>query len=309
MLRSAIIRGPAVVTFNGATFYSKDDIQCEVDEATFEIMTSLYGVIDDRVSHREARITFTPCGEWETTAIGVLWPYANYLIGQSLFGTDTPLVIVDQTGKRLTFQAAAITKSPDVILSATKTTIGSVTFSCIGKDNTPWATADSFVKVETGISFPASLLDPAKIWTAPWSAAWGSSPFDAIETVDGWNISFQLDASPFEIDSQGIIDYTFGKLTVVAKCKPVGIAESALIAALGIQSTGAIRGRSLQAIANNNDLVFSSSGADSGLTVFKAAPRRSNIVFGATANRLGEVEWVATRKLAAGVMQPLFGFA
>lgn len=311
MLRSAILRGPAVITYNGATFYSKDDIQCMVDEETFEIMTSTYGPVDERQKERKAEITFTPCGEWETTAISVLWPYGTALVGSSIFGSDKTLTINCQDGKQLIFSAAAVTKSPSLILSATKTMIGSVTFTCIGKENTAWSVANSFVAISEGASFPASTLDPAVIWTAPWTAVWGAlgAPWDNIQTVDGWTIDFNLSVTPFEVDKDGIIDYTLDKLDVTAKCKPVAVKESDIVTAMQIQGTSAARGRSLQAVSGGSNLVFSSSGAAAGLTVYSAAPRKAPFLFGSVVNRVGELEFVAARKLSGGVMQPLFAIA
>ena len=312
MLRTAIIRGPAIVQFDGSNLYSKDDITCTIDEESFQILTSVYGPVDERIKERRAEITFTPVGEWETSAIDVLWtPYATMAIGAGIFGTpDKPLVIWTRAGKKITFGAAAVTKMPDIIASATKTLIGSVTFMCIGKEDTYWddgsVSDGSFMKIEAAAFPDAVEIDPLLIVTSPFAAGWGilGAPWDNIDTIDGWTITFNPSLSPFEADTPGIIDYTLASLDVSAKCKPVGVTEQDIITAMGIQGPGAHRGRSLSAIANGNDLVLNGEGV--GLTVYRAAIKRAPLMFGSVANRAGEIEWVATRQLTAGALNPLF---
>lgn len=302
--RTAFVRGPAIVTFNGATFHSKGDIEFELAVETFPIETAIHGKVDDRVRDRVARVRFTPSGEWEN--LGVLWPYASTAIGASIFGgTDLPLVIQGADGRKVTLSAAAVTKMPDIMLSTTRTLVGQVEFTGIGSDTIPWTTADSLV-AEASNAFSDTSFSPASIITQAYTAAWGaSSPWNSFETLEGFTVSFETAFGDVTTDAGGLIDMTLGGIAVTARCQPVGISQAQLIAAIGVQGAGNGRGRSLQTGANN--LVISGTGVV--VTVKKANIRTAPLRYGNTTHRIGEVEFVATREFSAGVAQPLFSVA
>lgn len=302
--RSSILRGPAVVIFGGSTFYTKDDIQLDLSLGTFDVATSQFGKVDERVSSRATKVRFTPAGEWE--ALTVLWPYASSTIGASVFtATDVPLVIQTLDGKRLTFSAAAVTALPDIILSAGQTMIGAVEFTCIGTDATEWTGANSLVAVSSQ-AFSDTGFSSSGIKTQPYSAAWGgSSPWSSFQSMDGFRVSFDLALAPVETDSDGLVDMTLRDLAVRCRCRPMGITEAQLITALKLQDTGNARGRSLN--ANSNSLVITGTGVS--VTLTGAQMKGGGMEFGTTTPRIGEVEFVATRTFSTGVAQPLFALA
>lgn len=299
--RTSILRGPAIVQFNGASFYSRDDIAVEVGLETFAVSTSLHGKVDDRVSDRVAKVKFTPSGEWE--ALGVLWPYATAIIGSSVFGdTDKPLVIHTADGKRIQFSSAAVTGMPSINLSATKQIHGDVEFTCLGKDNESWTATGNLVAV-TSVAFADTGFNPADIITQPYLGAWGvTSPWNTIKTKDGWVVEYDLQLEPVMVDEDGTVDYTFGSLAVKASCTPLGITEQNFFDALRLQGAGNARGRSLQ--ANSTDLVISGTGVS--ITLKSAQLKTGGMAFGPTAERIDKCEWVSTRKFISGVAQPLF---
>jgi hypothetical protein len=299
--RSSILRGPAVVIFGGSTFYSKDDIQLEMSLGTFDVVTSMHGKVDERVSSRVSTIRFTPAGEWE--ALGVLLPYGSYNIGDSVFGaTDVPLVIQTRDGKRLTFSAAAVTKMPDIDLSTGRTLFDQVEFTAIGADNTDWTAATSLITTSS-TAFSDTTFASANIKTQPYTAAWGgSSPWSSFQSMDGFKISFDLALSDVETDSDGLVDKTITNLGVRCRCRPMGITEAQLIAALGLQNTGNSRGRSLN--AGSNSMVISGTGVS--VTLAGAQMKGGGMQFGTQTPRIGEVEFVATRTFSSGVANPLF---
>ncbi len=302
--RSSILRGPAVVTFNGATLYSKGDITLTMELQTFNVDTAIHGKVDERVSDRVTRISFTPDGQFESQS--VIWPYASMSLGASVFGsTDLPLVIKTVEGKTLTFKAAAITKMPSLVLASTKTMLGDIEFTCIGQENTTWTTDSSLVTVASA-AFSDTTFAPSSILTQPYTGAWGaSSPWSSISTMDGWQVDFDLQLEPVVTDADGLVDMTFASLEVSAKCRPLGILETDVINALRIQGVGNARGRSLQ--LNSNDLVITGTGAV--ITVKSAQLKSGPQMFGAGQLRIGELVWVATRKFTAGVASPLFSVA
>lgn len=309
--RTAILRGPAIVQFNSVDFYSQGDIEVEIDEESFEIITSAYGKVDERIANRIAKVRFTPAGEWESLA--TLFPYASTIVGASIFtGTDVPLAIQTLDGRKITFQAAALTKMPDLILSAVKTAFGQVEFTCIGKDNTAWSTASSFVAV-TSVSMPASTFDPAAVKISPWTAAWGvTTPWDGFQSKDGFSVNWDLKFGRLDTDTDGLVDMMFESLAVMVKAQaivsvptPGGITEQNVIDALIIQGAGAVRGKSYQALANNANLVLTATDGRT-FTANKASMKGTGFKFGATTVRQGESAWIATRALSAGVIGPLF---
>jgi hypothetical protein len=306
--RTSIITGPAIVQFGGGTFITKEDIKVTTGFDMFDVATSILGKVDERVKERKAEVTLTPAGEWENLA--VLWPYGAMAFGKSIFdgasfggsAGDRTLIIHTIAGVKLTFQAAAITKMPDIILSATKTLIGPVTFTCINKDNTSWDTADSFVKVESAaLANPNSSFDPANILTQPYLGAW-AAPFDSFSTMGGFAVSFNLKTNPIENDSDGIVDHRLADLSVEAKCQPIGFTEAQLVTALAMQGSGAVRGRSQKSIGT--DLVISGTGVE--VLLSKASMRNGQLDFGAASPRIGEVIFSANRSFTAGVADPLF---
>ena len=296
--------------FNSGTFYSKGDIKVSVDQETFEIMCSVYGSVDERVKDVMVKVSFEPVGEWEF--LSVLWPYGATVVGASVFtGTDKPLVIQSVDGKTYTFSAAAVTKMPTITASAIKTLIGEVEFSCLRTNNTAWTGAKSIVTIASNAFSDVSFI-PTNVLTQAYSLAWGSSPWASFESKDGVVVDFSLSLNPIETDSEGIVDYRFEKLGVTAKLTPLGVTDANIASALIIQGTGAGRGRSLGyagiGAAASADLVI--TGAASGvITVKQAAMKRAGYQFGPVAIRTGELEFVATRAVTAGVLSPLFTVA
>ena len=298
--RSTVITGPAVVTYGGQTFHTKGDIDVGVNRETFEVVTGVHGKIDERNADFEAEISFDPAGEWE--ALNVLFPHGTSDFGASIFGSsDSPLVIKSVDGKTYTFHAAAVTQIPQIRASAVETLIGQVTFGAIRKNNTAWSAADSFLTIASA-TFSDTTMDPSNIITQPYSAAWGSSPWDSFETEDGFTIDFDLSLDDIRTDSDGIIDKRFGGLAVNARCVPLGVTDAQILTAMRMQGSGAARGGSLN--TNSNDLVVSGTGVT--ITVKNAQMKTAGYRYGATVIRNGEVAFVATRGFTAGVADPLF---
>lgn len=303
--RSTILRGPAIVTYNGATFYSKGDITVELGLETFVIDTSAFGKVDERVQDRIARVRFTPDGQFES--LGVLWPYGATSIGSSIFGaSDTPLVIQTiSDGKAITFSAAALTKMPDLELGATKTMLGEIEFTCLGANNEAWTVADNLLAIASN-AFADTSFSVAAILTQAYTGVWGASaPWNSISTSDGWRVAFNLGLTPVTTDADGVVDMTLESLEVTATCVPLGITEAQLAAALKLQGSGATRGRSLASGAS--DLVLTGTGAV--ITVKGAQLKSGPMQFGRGALRVGELGWIATKTFSGGSPLPLFTVA
>jgi hypothetical protein len=305
--RTSILRGPAIVTFNSQSFYSKSDITLELGVETFDIDASAFGKVDERVIERIARVRFTPAGEWE--ALTTLWPYGAATIGASVFtGTDRPLVIQTLDGTTITFSAAAVTRMPNLRLSAKETMIGEVEFTCLGKDNEAWTVANNLVATSSAAFADTNFSIPA-ILTQPYTAAWGiSSPWSSFQTFDGFTVNFDLSLSPLATDADGIVDMMFSRLGVSVQCQPLGITEAQLITALGLQGAGNARGRSLS--AGSNDLVLTGAVTSTAvITINSAQMKMGGMGFGPTTPRIAPVTFVATREFSVGAPVALFTLA
>lgn len=302
--RSTIIRGPAIVGFNSQMFYSKDDIVVSPQVKRFQVESSMYGKVDERLDDISFEISFTPAGEWE--AISTLFPYASADIGASVFGAvDKNLTIQTKAGKLITFYACAVTKMPSLSLSANKTAFGPVTFTAIGANNTAWSSAAKRVAIADQ-AFSDTTFSPTAIKTVPFSAAWGLvAPWSAFVSQDGFNVDFNISLEPVSVDSDGTVDMTLGSVEATCRCVPVGITEAQLMALLSVQGGSVARGISLSSAAN--DLVLTGSGAS--LTLYNAAPVAAGMRFGNKALRAGEVEFVTCRKFTTGAAQACFAIS
>lgn len=301
MQRSAVITGPAKITFNGAVIYSQADITLDVVLETFDIQSSAHGKVDERRSNAYAKLSFVPVGEWESLA--VMFPYANYVVGASVFtDNDIPLVINSADGKSYTFPAAAITQMANVFLGATQTLFEQMEFSMIRADDEDWEDANSLLEIAEA-AFTDTDFTRANVITQPYSASWGStSPWDAIETEAGWKINFNLQLQPISVDRKGIIDWRYQNLEVMATAVPLGPTESDIVTAMKVQGVGAKRGSSLG--NGQNDLVITGTGVS--VTLTQAAIKTAGFRFGPTVIRNGEVGFLATRKFVDGAPVALF---
>jgi hypothetical protein len=302
--RASIIAGPAQVTFNGQTLFSKEDIKVSTKVQTFDVKTAGRPSMK-REDNVQVEITFTPNGVW-APVIALINPYASMVIGTDIFGSaDVPLVIHSVDGFTYTYSAAALTKLPDIYLSGGKTLFGAMTFTALGADNTAPSAANRRVTIASAVAYPSpDGYDPSQIMTQGYSVSWGSgSQWSGLDTEDGSVISFRLSLKPKQIDSAGIIGMRFTDMEVTAKAKPVGgIGAADVLTALNIQGTGAGRGR---ALANSGQpLAISGSGIYAQL--YAAALIETGDTFGGETNRIGTITWMSNTQLVSSVLKPLF---
>lgn len=296
---TTIIAGPALVKFDGATFYSKGDIKLTTEHETFDVEVDRFRKVDVRSKEETIKIAFTPAGEWESLA--VLYPYAATLLGSTI--TSDPNKALDIhtfAGKKLTFHNAALTKMPNIKGSAVETLLGEVEFEAFVKNNTAWSAANSRYTIATEALVDAS-FDPANILTQAYTVGWGAvAPWDAMSTKKGVDVDFSLALEPIETDADGIVSRRLSGLEVSVKCQPMGITEADMLNKLLFQGAGAVRGRSL----SGDDLNVSAAGVY--VRVYGAALKGGPQSFSSKEDRIGELEWMATRTFVAGAPNPLF---
>lgn len=244
--RGSIIRGPAVVTFGGQTFRTKGDVQLRLGVDSFDVESSEYGPIDRRRNNITASLSFEPVGVVTAAVIPVLWPHLSKAAGTSLFGSsDVPCTVAPVGGGlQLVLSAAAITKMPDIIVSATKTSIGQVEITGILANNKEWSAAAARYTASTIVAPTLAAIDTASIPTSPAYVDW-DGVFADLPTAEGVTVSFDLQTNNEETDEDGLVDITLGSVSASASFEPIGFAVDDWLDALGLQGTGVLRGTSL----------------------------------------------------------------
>lgn len=328
--RTGLVVGPAKLVHRGATLFTKDDFEVNTSVDTFNINTSPHGKVDERAIEAKAECSFTPEGRYAAALIGALWsPFANMKIGTSLVGytatingttgaatitavnssTDEPLVISAADGQVHTIIAAAVTKPPDILLSATKTMIGQATISGVRQNGKAWTDADSLYTIGSAdgdTNIADSTFAPSSIRTQPYTAIWtGISGFDtAFESEDGFTVSWDVKTTDMKTDTSGVVDIRLTEIAVMVKCVPIGPTAAQIQAALKYQGSGSARGHSLAGVGAQLQI----TGADSTnyVTIPTASLKTAGYRFGSTALRNREIGFVAARTFSGGAQQPLF---
>lgn len=309
--------GPSLNSYNGAKCYAKDDFGIKLEKKTININTSPFGKVDERVIDVAAEATLTPEGRWSNALIAAWFtPFANMIRGTSLLGigSDLPFVASANDGEVHTIASAAITKLPDIFLSAKKTLLGSMTFKGYRILGSNWTTASSLYTVTTGGSVVDATFAPSKIVVQPYTAVWGSiAGFTTVDTEEGWTISFNIHTKEIETDTAGTLDVRFQGIEIMAKCVPVGPTSANVLQAANIQGLSGTNGMNRGYSLNNDgsggvvaDLVITGADGVTAVTVKAANIKGAGYEFGATKLREGEIGFVATRTFSAGAQQAIF---
>ena len=300
--RTTIIAGPALLQFATQKFWSKGNVEVKIINDRFDIETAHFGKVDKRVSDRKVEVSFEPEGRFTSGIAAVIWPYAATAIGASIYGaSDRALVVWARDGKKITIPNASVTGMPDIRLGVGKTIQGNIKFTGLLKKSTDPSAAGAYYALATA-TYPGDTdFAVADMLTQAYTSVWGSAPWDAFTTQDGWTLSFGLDLQPQMVDSFGTVDMTLKGLTVTAKGRPVGPAETDILAKM-LPASGL--GNSIAAAAETLEI----SGTGVYARVYNAGITDSGFEYGA-GKRLGDTTWQATRTVTAGVADPLFYIA
>lgn len=219
--------------------------------------------------------------------------------GENKLIQQEPLVIHTVHGKKITYHNAAIVQLPQITPGATKTLVGEIIFEAFLRNDMDQEDANA-IFTEEDAAYTDDEFDPADIITQCYAADWGAAPFDDFATKEGWAIDFNPTLEPVTTDCQGVLTRRWTGLAVTAKAIPLGISEAELRARLKIQGSGAQRGRSLA----DEDLNI--TGTDVYIRLYAAALVGGPMNYGSKSDRMGELEWRATRSWSSGVPNPLF---
>lgn len=308
---TSILRGPAIVIFNGVTFWTRDAIKVVTKYDTFAVAVAGLGTVDERVKQIITEITFTPAGEIEGTTpasvFEVLYPHTKCTPGASAMpATDKSVVIWPLNSKeKLTYSSGFVSKMPPLTLSSVKTVLGQVTLTCIGTEQQAWSNAAHLYTLADA-TFTDTSLTLASIVTVPYTAALGalSAPWASIQTKDGWSIDFNVPLTPQEVDDIGIFDWTYGDESgFTVKCKPRGIKVADLHGLMKLQGAGVARGMSI--LDKAQTLVITGGASNPKWTgygcLIKQAPHQYD-----KDDRVQDLEFNSIRTLTSAALNDLF---
>lgn len=239
--RGSTLRGPAYITFGGQTIRTAGDIKVVFGINTFDVPSSEFGTIDKRRNSISISLTFTPVGIVSADMIPVLWPHLALNAGDSLFGaSDDACVISPLNGSgRITLHNCAVTKMPNIVVSATKTSIGECTITSLLANATDWSNAAArFTYAPSFNVDDLGAIDTTAIPTMPARVQWGSaSPWTTILSGEGVDLSFDMATTDEQTDEDGIVDMFVSTITPSATFIPIGATEANWLARLGLQGT------------------------------------------------------------------------
>ena len=312
--RAQLVCGPAKVVRDTGILYTQDDIGINIVQTTIPHRSSAHGHLFETADSATVEASFTPEGRWDSLTRAMLWPYLNFTRGASIFGaTDVPTVFHGVDGGKHTIHASAIGNFPSIHLSSGRSMIGQVTILGVRKTGIPWSTDNGLYKSDdTDAVFADTTFLRELVKVQDYTGVWGNvSGFGAIKTQDGWTIEGNLQLEAIPTDEGGILDYKYVSLEIMAKCSPVEVTMTNLIAGLKVQNTGAARGRRLcQALADVDDLVI--TGTDDAtvvVTLKHAGLKTAGFRFGSSVLREGEIGFVAARPFTNGATTDMMTLA
>lgn len=303
------IHGPAIIVFNGVSYYFKAGLRGAIKRRRARIEVDAFGQIAEVAKDCVVEFTGTPAGAIRAADLAGQMPYLPSNIGQSIFGaTDVPLVVQTiNDGQEITWQRGAISKYAPILLSATQGTIykGEMTFSCLMASSfTP--TSASAWKTIASSAFSDTSFDPSTVRMAQYIASWGGAgPYNAMISEEGFLLTPAIETENISVDNYGIIDMALKSVTGTAQFKPANLTEAQIDALIELQgSTAMLPG---QAIGDGgNNLVIASSMLTATLTMAGAVDY--GLMYATGKLRIGEVAFGAATTFATGVPNPIFTF-
>lgn len=304
--RSTILRGPGSVTHNSVQLFDKDEITLDWGLETFDVPVSAYGNVDTRRSDLTSRLQFTPCGRLTAGILGVLYPHGTPSIGSSLLtASDVATDVHSTAGVKYTLHASALVAMPSLSLSAKSTAFGgNAEIIALIRNNMDRTDTNSlFTRASEAWSGSFDVAD-IKGGAYIGTLSGGDGPY-TIYTSDGWTVDFEMETEPVYVDGIGTVDMLLGDVTVRARCTPINFSPSDVTTEMRLQGADAGIGKSTR---NSMTLTIAATG---GLTVTlqEVSLVEGPMGWGKTRLRMGEIGFVASRKITAGVPAELFSVA
>jgi hypothetical protein len=234
-------------------------------------------------------------------AAGVAIDITTAGTGEHRIIAQESLTVLSSDGSQYVFDVAAVGSMPDITAKSTDTLFGDVSFDLFRGANVPAVTANSLYTLTTGVAFTEAGLDPSQILTQPYVFTWGAAPWVALETVAGFKWNFSLSTEDVLDDTNGLLAKRITNIGCTIKCQPIGVTAQNVMDKLLLQGAGAQRGGRLGGV---DDFIMTGTGVT--VTGKGVGLRSGPQSFGRSTDRIGELEFFATRTFITGVPQPIF---
>jgi hypothetical protein len=312
------ITGPAVVQFNGQTYYFQEGLKGSLKRNVDYIKVDTAGAIAAFMKNFVVEFSGRPAGVLSQAYFESLFPYTRNDHGKSIFGaTDLPLVIwalhpFDTSDlNKVTFQRGAIKKSPTLLFSATKgqAISSDMTFSALMASDFDLTAADAWYSA-VHATFAGTPLNLDLIRTARYTAALGSrsAPYDSMLAQDGFTFESNWGTKDIDVDNFGIIDQVVdaGNFAATAKFKPANLRAAEVDELISLQDTTALLPGDVIGGTNEN-LVITSDLFVATLKNCDASDTARQWESGML--QAGEVMFINAAKFTSGVDQAYFTFS
>lgn len=306
--RYAVIRGPALCTFvQGALvtkLLSQADVVIDYGLASADQEAAFAGTIESFRTAVSPTVSFTPLGL--TGYFPLINALATLKVGQTMVGTlydadgagagaaamtDNRLIVqpLNTAEQQTTFYGVGVSAIPNLTFAADAPLFDSaLTFRACGKNNVATDAAgrlfDKQANALADIGYDANQLI-RQAYDITFAALNGGNAFS---TGKGAKLAFNLKVNEFKGNSVGVYDIGFGGVQPVATLSPIGVTEADLLAALKIQGPGSAIGAKLS--TSGGDLTITGTGVYCKIPL--AGIRKASTVRGATADLLGDIEFV-----------------
>lgn len=293
-LSRALLRGsPAKVTFNGGTFYSRDDFFTPMEPQWGEVPNSMHGLCDHAVVDNRFVIRMRLWGAWEN--LSTLFP--STIIGASAVGgrlsglsaTDKPLVVHGRNQDRINYTHAFLTKMPDLYLGIDAEIFAAdVEFTAVVGNGLQPEASGSLYTMDTA-AFTDSLVK-TNYKQQRYDAVWGTQGgFTAFQFMKGINVMWEPKLSPHFSANVGTVDFDVEDVIIKVKGIPLEPTNAQMLAPTGVNTGLLGRLRSAGTTDSSKDMAITGSGV--ALTLYKMAMLQQQFAWGAKPLRNGEVVW------------------
>ncbi len=160
-------------------------------------------------------------------------------------------------------------------------------------------------------TFADTTFDETQITTDLYVATFGSSPYNAMGSMAGFEINLAMATDTINADDFGHVDMILKSLTATAKFAPSNLTQAQMATLLNYQNTGYVfPGQSLSNAGT--DLVIAGAGKGTrvlSVTIHKAGPKQGGFMYSTGKHRLEAVEFTSKRTWTSGTPNDLWTIA
>ncbi len=308
-----IIQGPAYMTHGGVTTFVAKDIAVSLTSESWEPETA-YGKIGKRLKARTAKFTVTPVGM--VTAANLAYYYREHLAPATYIGVSmcaSSLVIVSiPSALKYTWAKAAKTKAPSLHCGPDKTAFGSMEFEAIGDPAIQPLTAAHLKTAEEAAGSLSTGFEESSIDSDIYKAAYGASPYDAMGSLNGFDIDFGLEPKKIYAGDVGVADIILASLDTAVSFEPSSLTETQVDGLLKLDGAEALlpgqefaRGAAASA-GTPVDLVITGTQLAHVFTCKAVGAMDAGYTYVLGEHRLKAVKFVNSRRWTTGAETALF---